>query len=244
MFTLDTRKALVTGGTGSLGRGMADALRNAGARVAVAGRSQERGGELQKAGFTFLEGDLSKPGEAARVVQEAIRTLDGLDIVVIAHGITRRADAESFSVSDWNDTIGTNLSSAFECAQAAGRHFLAQGRGKLIFIASMLSFSGGVRCPAYAASKGGVAQLAKALANEWAPRGINVNAIAPGYIESTLTDALRNDPSRNRQILERIPAGRWGRPEDLAGATVFLASAASDYVHGTILAVDGGWLAR
>ena len=244
MFRLDNKIALVTGATGSLGRGMADALRDAGARVAVSGRSQARADDLAKAGFTFLPGDISKPGDASGVVAEAIRRMGGLDIIVIAHGITRRASVEEFTPADWNDTIATNLSSAFECAQAAGRHFLAQGSGKIVFIASMLSFSGGLRCSAYSASKGGVAQLAKALANEGAPKGINVNAIAPGYFESNLTAALQNDATRNRQILERIPAGRWGRPADLAGAAVFLASAASDYVHGTILPVDGGWLAR
>jgi 2-deoxy-D-gluconate 3-dehydrogenase len=244
MFRLDNRIALVTGATGSLGRGMADALRDAGARVAVSGRSLAGADDLARAGLTFIPGDIAAPGEASRVVSEAIARMGGLDIVVIAHGITRRVSAEDFTPADWNDTIATNLSSAFECAQAAGRHFLAQGRGKIVFIASMLSFSGGLRCSAYAASKGGVAQLAKALANEWAPRGINVNAIAPGYFESNLTAALQKDPTRNRQILERIPAGRWGRPSDLAGAAVFLSSAASDYVHGTILPVDGGWLAR
>lgn len=170
--------------------------------------------------------------------------LGGLDILVNNAGIIRGADAVDFSEEDWDAVIDTNLKSVFFLCQAAGRHMIAQGRGKIINIASMLSFQGGIRVPSYTASKSGVAGLTKLLAHEWAAKGINVNAIAPGYIATNNTAALQADENRNRQIMERIPAGRWGDPSDLGGAVVFLASSASDYVQGHILAVDGGWLAR
>ena len=170
--------------------------------------------------------------------------LGGLDILVNNAGIIRRADALDFSEEDWDAVIDTNLKSTFFLCQAAGRHMAPQGRGKIINIASLLSFQGGVRVASYTASKSGVAGLTRLLANEWAAKGINVNAIAPGYVATNNTAALQADETRNRQILERIPAGRWGQPSDLGGAAVFLASSASDYVHGHILAVDGGWLAR
>ncbi len=170
--------------------------------------------------------------------------LGGLDILVNNAGIIRGADAVDFSEEDWDAVIDTNLKSVFFLCQAAGRHMIAQGRGKIINIASMLSFQGGIRVPSYTASKSGVAGFTKLLAHEWAAKGINVNAIAPGYIATNNTAALQADENRNRQIMERIPAGRWGDPSDLGGAVVFLASSASDYVQGHILAVDGGWLAR
>lgn len=243
LFDLKGQGALVTGAAGGLGGAMAATLRDAGARVAVVGRS-ERTDRLKDEGFVPLRADLSRKGEAGRVVAEAEKALGRLDILVAAHGVARRAAAEEFSREDWDATIETNLTSVFETSQAAGRHFLKQGRGKIILIASMLSFSGGLRACAYSASKGGIAQLTKALANEWAARGVNVNAIAPGYFETPMTQALRDDPKRNQQILDRLPAGRWGKPDELGGALMFLASAASDYVHGIILPVDGGWLAR
>jgi 2-deoxy-D-gluconate 3-dehydrogenase len=167
-----------------------------------------------------------------------------IDILVNNAGTIRRAPALEYTEEDWDTVIGVNLSSVFRLSQAAGRHMIEIGRGKIINIASLLSFQGGVTVPAYAASKGGVAQLTKALANEWAQGGVNVNAIAPGYMRTDNTAALQRDETRNRQILERIPAGRWGEPSDLAGAAVFLSSAASDYLHGHILVVDGGWMAR
>jgi len=195
-------------------------------------------------GYLPLRGDLVETGEPEKVVREAIKMLGGLDILISAHGVVSRALAEEFPVDQWNRTVATNLTSVFQTAQAAARHFLGQRHGKIINVASMLSFSGGLRAAAYAASKGGVAQLTKALANEWAPHGINVNAIAPGYFETSMTEALRSDPVRNQQILDRLPAGRWGKPGDIKGTVVFLASAASDYVHGIVLPVDGGWLSR
>jgi 2-deoxy-D-gluconate 3-dehydrogenase len=178
------------------------------------------------------------------VVDRTVAELGSLDILVNNAGTIRRADAVDFSEADWDAVIDTNLKSVFFLCQAAGRHMIGQGRGKIVNIASMLSFQGGIRVPSYTASKSGVAGLTKLLANEWAAKGVNVNAIAPGYIATNNTAALQADESRNRQILERIPAARWGDPSDLGGAAVFLASDASNYVNGHILAVDGGWLAR
>jgi 2-deoxy-D-gluconate 3-dehydrogenase len=177
-------------------------------------------------------------------VAETVGGLGALHILVNNAGIIRRADSLDFTEADWDAVIDTNLKSVFFLAQAAARHMVGQGSGKIINIASMLSFQGGIRVPSYTASKSGVAGLTRILANEWAPHGINVNAIAPGYVATANTEALRADPKRNADILGRIPAGRWAEPSDLGGAAVFLASAASDYVQGHILAVDGGWLAR
>lgn len=173
-----------------------------------------------------------------------IAQLGSVDILVNNAGTIRRAPAVDYSEKDWADVLGVNLDAVFRLCQLAGRRMIEQGSGKIINIASMLSFQGGVLVPAYAASKGAVAQLTKALANEWASKGVNVNAIAPGYMETQNTAQLRADTNRSRAILDRIPAGRWGAPEDVAGAAVFLASPASDYIHGHVLAVDGGWLAR
>jgi 2-deoxy-D-gluconate 3-dehydrogenase len=178
------------------------------------------------------------------VVEEVIARFGRLDILVNNAGIIRRADAVDFSEADWDAVIDTNLKSVFFLCQAAGRHMIAQGSGKIINIASMLTFQGGIRVPSYTASKSGVGGLTKLLANEWAAKGVQVNAIAPGYIATNNTAALQADEGRNRAILERIPAARWGDPADLGGAAIFLASAASNYVNGHILAVDGGWLAR
>jgi 2-deoxy-D-gluconate 3-dehydrogenase len=178
------------------------------------------------------------------VLAEALAAAGRIDILVNNAGIIRRADAVEFSERDWDDVVDVNLKSAFFLCQRVGRHMLERGSGKIINIASMLSFQGGIRVPSYAAAKSGLAGITRALANEWAGRGLNVNAIAPGYVDTDNTAALRADPQRSRSILERIPAGRWATPADLGGAAVFLASAASDYVNGHVLAVDGGWLAR
>jgi len=242
LFDLSGQKALVTGGSGALGRALAEALIEAGATVAIAGTSERTQVVANDIGAIALLADLSKRAERPRLYDEAVAALNGLDILVTSHGITTRHKAEDFSLSEWDTTLDVNLTSVFELCQLAGQHMLARGRGKIITIASMLSFSGGVTVPAYAASKGGVAQLTKALSNEWAGRG--VNAIAPGYFDTPLSAGVKNDPVRNRQVLERIPAGRWGQPADLKGAVVFLASPASDYVHGIVLPVDGGWLSR
>ena len=248
VFDLSGRVALVTGANTGIGQGIAVALAEAGADVALAGRSraEETAGMVQAVGrkAAIIDADLSTIAPVGEVVDRTRAELGGLDILVNNAGIIRRANAVDFSEADWDAVIDTNLKSLFFLCQAAGRGMIAQGRGKIINIASMLSFQGGIRVPSYTAAKSGVAGLTKLLANEWAAKGVNVNAIAPGYIETNNTKALQADEARNRQIMERIPAGRWGRPSDLGGAAIFLASSASDYVHGHILAVDGGWLAR
>jgi 2-deoxy-D-gluconate 3-dehydrogenase len=243
LFDLTGKSALVTGATGGLGSALAEALREAGAQVGIVTRSESTS-HLAKHRCVTIRGDLCRPGEPARVISEAVRHFGQLDILVNAHGIALRGASAEFALGDWQQTLEVNLTSVFATCQAAGRSFLEQKHGKIINIASMLSFSGGYCAAAYAASKGGIAQLTKALANEWAPHGINVNAIAPGYFSTPLTEPLRRDAVRNEQILSRLPAGRWGDPADLKGAVIFLASRASDYVHGILLPVDGGWLAR
>ena len=245
LFDLSGRRALVTGGGRGLGRGMAEALAAAGATVAIVGRSraaEQAAGEL---GGVAVRADLVDPEQRTAAFERAVGLLGGLDVLVAAHGTTRRGPALELESGDWEAVLATNLTSVFELCRLAGRLMVGAGRGKIVTVASMLSFSGGLDVSPYAASKGGVAQLTKALANEWAPHGVNVNAIAPGYFRTELTAPIwRDDPARNAAILGRLPAGRWGEPADLAGATVFLASRASDYVHGIVLPVDGGWLAR
>lgn len=248
-FSLKDKIAFVTGSSRGLGAGIAMALAEAGASVAVHGSravpeaTQQMLSNMGANHFAVV-GDLSDPSAAPLLIEEVVRHFGRIDILVNNAGTIRRAPAVDHSDEDWQAVIDTNLSSVFRLTKHAGRHMLAQGSGKVINIASLLTFQGGVFVPSYAAAKGGVGQLTKAFANEWAAKGVNVNAIAPGYMATDNTEALRANPDRSRQIMERIPAGRWGRPEDLAGAAVFLASSASDYVHGHILVVDGGWLAR
>jgi 2-deoxy-D-gluconate 3-dehydrogenase len=249
-FKLDERVALVTGASTGLGAAIAVALAGAGAQVACHGNTRSPDAtceQINNAGGAAqaISGDLSRPDTAKKLVSETLERFGRLDILVNNAGTIRRAPAVEYSEEDWATVLEVNLSSVFRLSQLAGRWMIENGRGgKIVNIASLLSFQGGVTVPAYAASKGGVAQLTKALANEWAKHGINVNAIAPGYMRTTNTAALQADEVRNRQILERIPAGRWGEAEDVAGAAVFLASAASDYVNGHVLVVDGGWLGR
>jgi len=249
-FKLDERVALVTGASTGLGAAIAVALAGAGAQVACHGNTRSPDAtceQINNAGGAAqaISGDLSRPDTAKKLVNETLERFGRLDILVNNAGTIRRAPAVEYSEEDWATVLEVNLSSVFRLSQLAGRWMIENGRGgKIVNIASLLSFQGGVTVPAYAASKGGVAQLTKALANEWAKHGINVNAIAPGYMRTTNTAALQADEVRNRQILERIPAGRWGEAEDVAGAAVFLASAASDYVNGHVLVVDGGWLGR
>jgi len=248
-FRLDNRIALVTGAAAGLGQAIAIALAEAGADVACHGntRSPEATcAEVAKIGRKAfaVTGDLSKQNTPAVLVDAVVKEFGRLDILVNNAGTIRRAPAFDYSQEDWTIVIEVNLSAVFRLSQLAGRQMLNQGGGKIINIASLLSFQGGITVPAYAASKGGVAQLTKALANEWAGKGINVNAIAPGYMRTENTKALQQDETRNRQILERIPAGRWGEPSDLAGPAVFLASAASNYLNGEVLVVDGGWMGR
>jgi len=247
-FSLEGKVALVTGANTGLGQGIAVALAQAGADIVAVGRSNatdtQRGVAAAGRRFHFVHADLERSQDAARVVNEAVQAAGRVDILVNNAGIIRRNDALAFTEEDWDAALNVNLKTPFFLAQAAAKVMLANGGGKIINIASMLSFQGGIRTASYTASKSGLAGLTRLLANEWAAHGINVNAIAPGYFETNNTTALRADEQRNRDILGRIPAGRWGRPSDLGGAAVFLASAAADYVHGTVLAVDGGWLAR
>jgi 2-deoxy-D-gluconate 3-dehydrogenase len=248
LFNLAGRTALVTGANTGLGQGIAIALAEAGADIVAVGRSPatETGARVEALGRRFLDvrADLSSTEPVHEAVDAAVKLGGRLDIVVNNAGIIRRADSLDVEEADWDAVIDTNLKSVFFLAQAAARHMAVHGGGKIVNIASLLSFQGGIRVPAYAASKSAVAGLTRALANEWAAHGINVNAIAPGYFDTNNTAALRADPVREPAILARIPAGRWGQPQDLAGVAVFLASRASDYVHGIVLPVDGGWLAR
>jgi 2-deoxy-D-gluconate 3-dehydrogenase len=248
-FRLTGKNALVTGSSRGMGAAIAVALAQAGANVALHASQSVPAEVIQRVAETgvrhvALAADLSHPDSAPELMDQAIAGLGSIDILINNAGTTRRAPAVDYTIADWNDVISTNLSSVFRLCQCAARPMLERGSGKIINIASLLSFQGGITVPAYAAAKGGVSQLTKALANEWASRGVQVNAIAPGYMATDLTEALQNDPTRSRQILERIPAGRWGSPEDVAGAAVFLASPASGYISGHVLVVDGGWLAR
>lgn len=240
-FKLHDRVALVTGASTGLGAAIAIALAEAGAQVCCHGNTRSPASTCDHA----ITGDLSDPETPKHLVAQTIARFGRIDILINNAGTIRRAPAVDYSEEDWAAVMEVNLSSVFRLSQLAGRHMIETGRGgKIVNIASLLSFQGGITVPAYAASKGGVAQLTKALANEWAKHGINVNAIAPGYMRTNNTAALQADETRNRQILERIPAGRWGEPEDLAGAAVFLSSSASDYINGHVLVVDGGWMGR
>jgi 2-dehydro-3-deoxy-D-gluconate 5-dehydrogenase len=248
-FRLDGKIALVTGSASGLGAAIALALAEAGASVAchgnrrLADETSEKIHLLGRESQSFVA-DLGNPN-GAQVLYEAVSTAMGApDILVNNAGTIYRDAAENYDTQEWMKVLQVNLNSVFRLCQLAGCEMLERRHGKIINIASLLSFQGGIRVPAYAASKGGVAQLTKALANEWASRNVQVNAIAPGYFRTTNTSALQEDETRNRQILERIPAGRWGEPEDIAGAAVFLASSASNYVTGEVLVVDGGWMAR
>ena len=248
-FRLDGLNALVTGAGTGIGAALAHALAAAGADVACHGNKHvpdDTAVEIRKLGrrAAVLVGDVRDPATAEALVEGTVRELGAIDILVNNAGTIRRSPAVDFSDDDWAAVLDVNLTGVFRLCRAAGRRMVPRGRGKIVNISSLLAFQGGITVPAYAASKGGVAQLTKALANEWAGKGVNVNAIAPGYIHTDNTKALAADPVRNRQITERIPAGRWGEPADLGGAAVFLASRASDYVSGHILVVDGGWMGR
>ncbi|RKT19863.1 2-deoxy-D-gluconate 3-dehydrogenase [Streptomyces sp. 1114.5] len=250
-FDLTGRLAVVTGARRGIGRAMARALAEAGADViGVSANLEETGSEVEKdvlaAGRTFeaLRTDFADPDAVRALGTDLAGRERPVDILVNNAGTIRRAPAAEHPDEDWDLVLQVNLSAQFALARAVGGAMAARGRGKVIFTASLLSFQGGITIPGYTAAKHGVAGLTKALANEWAGRGVNVNAIAPGYIATDNTAPLRADPVRNAAILERIPAGRWGGADDLAGATVFLASDAAAYVHGTVLPVDGGWLGR
>jgi 2-deoxy-D-gluconate 3-dehydrogenase len=247
-FNLTGRVAVVTGANTGIGQAIALALAHAGADIAAVGRTAPdatlHAVRVLGRRAVAVNADLATVEPVSRIVSETVSALGRVDILVNNAGVIKRNDALDFTEAEWDAVVDTNVKSAFFLAQAAARNMLANGGGKIINIASMLSFQGGIRVPSYTASKSGIAGLTKALANEWASKGINVNAIAPGYIATNNTAALQADETRNRQILERIPAGRWGEAADLGGAAVFLASEAARYVHGHVLAVDGGWLAR
>jgi 2-deoxy-D-gluconate 3-dehydrogenase len=251
-FRLDRKIALVTGSASGLGAAIAIALSQAGATVACHGNRRAATATAAAIGerAAAFQADLSSTNGAAQLFSAVKQTYGRVDILVNNAGTILRDAAEDVSLADWQQVLQVNLTAVFQLCQLAAQDMVPRGGGpsksvgKIVNIASLLSFQGGIRVPAYAASKGGVAQLTKALANEWAPKGIQVNAIAPGYFATTNTEALQADETRNRQILERIPAGRWGQPEDLAGAALFLSSAASNYVTGTVLTVDGGWMGR
>ncbi len=248
-FTLENKVAVVTGANTGLGQAVAVALAAAGASIALVGRSapDETEEAIKALGrkTAIIMADLSTTDSVPAVIEQAEASLGPIDILVNNAGIIRREDALDFGEADWDDVLATNLKVPFFLSQAAARSMVDGGRGgKIINIASLLSFQGGIRVASYTASKSGLAGLTRLLANEWAGKGIAVNAIVPGYFATNNTEALRNDPERNRDILARIPAGRWGEPSDLGGAAVFLASSAADYVHGALIPVDGGWLAR
>lgn len=250
LFDIKGKKAIVTGGTRGLGRGMAEGLLEAGCEVVIVGSSDtvfQVADDFKSKGYTCsgVKADLGQRDQVYTCFNSCMEILRDLDILVNAHGIQRRHAPEEFPVSDWDDVLSVNLSSVFLLCQEAGKVMLPKGYGKIINVASMISFFGGQTIPAYAAAKGGVAQLTKALSNDWAGRGINVNAIAPGYMDTDMNAALL-DPSnpRYQQITDRIPAHRWGTPEDMKGACIFLASHASDYLGGAIIPVDGGYLVK
>ncbi len=248
-FRLDGKVSLVTGASAGLGAAIAVALAEAGADVACHGNTRPPDATCEAIArlgrrTAAVKGDLVDREVSRTLVEMTERELGPIDILVNNAGTIRRAPAVNYSEDDWDAVIEVNLSSVFRLSQQAGKRMIERGQGKIVNIASVLSFQGGISVPAYAVSKGAVAQLTKALANEWAAKGVNVNAIAPGYMRTDNTLALQRDENRNRQIVERIPAGRWGDPADVAGAAVFLSSSASDYVHGHVLVVDGGWMGR
>ncbi len=248
-FSLKGKTAIITGANTGLGQGLCLGMAEAGANIVGVSRSDdsetERKAKALGAEYFSVKADLQSTEPIAGIIEKTIEKFGTLDILVNNAGIIRREDSINFSEKDWDDVMNVNLKTVFFFCQAAAKQFMKQGNGgKIINIASMLSFQGGIRVPSYTSSKSGLMGLTKLLACEWAKDNINVNGIAPGYMDTNNTEALRNDPDRSAEILGRIPADRWGLPEDIAGPAVFLASSASDYVNGYTLAVDGGWLAR
>lgn len=250
LFDLTGKKALVTGSSRGIGRAIAEALLEAGAQVVVTGVSDRVTGTAAELAANTgrspipIRADLSDRAETKRLFETALEALGGLDIVFVNHGLQRAHPAETFPAEDWELVLEVDLTALFLLDQLAGRHMLVHGGGKIINVASLISVIGGMKVPAYAAAKGGVVQLTKALSNEWAGRGVTVNAIIPGFIHTDLTEDLVHDPGEGASLLARIPVGRWGVPDDLKGVAVFLASNASNYVSGAAIPVDGGFLAR
>ena len=248
IFSLKGKVALFTGGNRGLGKAMAIGLAKAGADVAVVGRTPDQDviDQINACGVRgkFFQFDLEKVEAIPDLVKVVKEEFGHIDILVNNAGVQKRHKAVEFPKADWDFVLNVNMSAVFFLCQEVGRLMLAQGKGKIINIASLLSFQGGITVPAYAASKGAVAQFTKALSNEWASQGVNVNCIAPGYMDTDMNVALLADPTRSQQIMTRIPAGRWGKPEDMVGAAIYLASDASDYVNGSTITVDGGWMGR
>lgn len=248
-FDLSGKVALVTGASTGIGAAIALGLARAGADVichARDGRARETSERVRELGrrSLALSADLGQRADQESLVSEALKELGRIDLLINNAGMIRRSPATDYADEDWDQVLEVNLTAPFRLARRVGKQMIERGSGRIVNIASLLSFQGGILVPAYAAAKGGLAQITKSLANEWASKGVNVNAIAPGYIVTNNTEALRADATRNRQILERIPAGRWGEPDDIAGAAVFLCSDAARYVNGQVLLVDGGWLGR
>ncbi|WP_248930603.1 glucose 1-dehydrogenase [Paenibacillus hamazuiensis] len=249
LLSLKGKVAAITGATRGIGRSVALGMAEAGADIALLQRSPEQENvkrEIEQLGVrcVIIPCDISNSQQVKEAVPKVVEKLGQIDIMVNNAGIQRRSPAVDFSEEDWDEVLQANLKAVWILCQQAGRYMVVQKSGKIINIASLVSYQGGIFVPAYASAKGGVAQLTKALANEWSSQGVNVNAIVPGYIATDMNEALMKDPVRSRQILERIPAGRWGKPDDFKGPAVFLASDAAQYIHGHLLAVDGGWLGR
>ncbi|MDD3219456.1 MAG: SDR family oxidoreductase [Lachnospiraceae bacterium] len=251
LFDIEGKKVIVTGGTRGLGKGVAEGFLEAGCDVVIVGTSDKVYRVAEDLSVTYgghcfgVKGNLGDREDVYRIFKESVEKLEGdLDVLVTAHGIQRRHPSEEFPVSEWDEVLSVNLTSLFILCQEAGKIMLKKNYGKIINFASMNSFFGGQTIPAYAAAKGGVAQMTKALSNDWAAKGINVNAIAPGYMKTEMTEGVYNDPKRYESTTDRIACHRWGTPEDMKGAAIFLASHASDYLCGCVLPVDGGYLAK
>lgn len=249
MFDVSGKRVVITGGTGGIGAGLVAGFLDAGATVVVSARSaaalaEARAKNHANPRMSFLEADLMSDESITKFIEEANSSLGGIDVLVQSHGNVFPGPAKEMSLDTWHEQLQVNLTATFRLAQAVAPQMLERKSGKIINIASMLTFQGGLNASGYAAAKGGVGQLTKALSNEWAPHGVNVNAIAPGYIKTKLNKHIWTDPVRHDQVLARLTSGRWGEPADLVGPALFLASKASDYLHGVILPVDGGWLSR
>ena len=248
-FDISGKRVVITGGTGGIGAGLVDGFLEADAHVVVSARNRDSLTQATEkysgtSKITFIEADLMSDHSITDFIAEADRTLGGIDILIQAHGNVFPGPAKDMTLDTWHEQLQVNLTATFRLAQAVAPQMLERKNGKIINIASMLTFQGGLNASGYAAAKGGVGQLTKALSNEWAPHGVNVNAIAPGYIKTKLNKHIWTDPVRHDQVLARLTSGRWGEPADLVGPALFLASSASDYLHGVILPVDGGWLSR
>ena len=248
-FDISGKRVVITGGTGGIGAGLVDGFLEAGAHIVVSARNHDSLTQATEkysgtSKITFIEADLMSDQSITDFIAEADRTLGGIDILIQAHGNVFPGPAKDMTLDTWHEQLQVNLTATFRLAQAVAPQMLERKNGKIINIASMLTFQGGLNASGYAAAKGGVGQLTKALSNEWAPHGVNVNAIAPGYIKTKLNKHIWTDPVRHDQVLARLTSGRWGEPADLVGPALFLASSASDYLHGVILPVDGGWLSR